>query len=133
MITGGGGGGDPVRGAVEGDGVELPGRGRHVEVVRERCDRGVAGAGAPKDVAGGIYAGVLHAAAPVPPSHDLTDERLDVFRLAPDGAQVSHVSVPHPPSGLESFRELEIADVGVVWWMHALPDGSGVAVDELAL
>jgi hypothetical protein len=83
------------------------------------------------DAAGGIYAGVLHVRAPIPPSHDLSDERLDLFRLDGDGHELTHLSLPHPPSPLESFRELEVAGPGLVWWMHALADG--VAVDELRL
>jgi hypothetical protein len=67
----------------------------------------------------------------VPPSHDLADERLDLFRLSADGRELTHLSLPHPPSPLESFRELEIAGVGVVWWMHATTEG--LVVDELRL
>lgn len=85
------------------------------------------------DVQGGIYVGVLHAVAPVAPARDFSDERLTLFRLDANGAELAQLSVPHPPSALESFRELELADVGIVWWMHPLPDGSGIAVDALKL
>jgi hypothetical protein len=82
------------------------------------------------DTAGNVYAAAV-SAKPVPGSRDFSDETLDVFQLTPDGVQEGHLSLPHPPSAYTSFRELEVADVGLVWWMHAAPDGDGVVVDEL--
>jgi hypothetical protein len=86
------------------------------------------------DEAGGVYAGVLHA-TPVPGSSspDLVDERLDLFRLDAGGAPISHVSLAHPPSDVDCFRELEVVGVGIVDWMHPLPAGSGMTIDQIDL
>jgi hypothetical protein len=85
------------------------------------------------DERGDVYLGVSHAAAPVPPSRDLTDERLELFRLDSSGAVRARTSLPHPPGLFESFRPLEVAGPGLIWWLHPLPDGKGVAVEEIRL
>jgi hypothetical protein len=84
------------------------------------------------DTEGDAYAGVLHATN-APGSHDLVDERLELFRIDRDGRPIGRTSVAHPPNALEIFRELTIREPGVMLWMHPLPDGSGVAIDELRL
>ncbi len=80
------------------------------------------------DRQGNVYAGVLHAmpAMPAAPG-DLVDERLELFRLSPDGGLLARTSIAHAPSALESFRELAVGDDGSVAWMHPLPDDSGAA------
>ncbi len=82
------------------------------------------------DVRGEIYAGVLHATTAAG-SHDLVDERLELFRLDGEGTLIGQTSVAHPPSALENFRELGLGGPGVILWMHPLPDESSVAVDEI--
>ncbi len=84
------------------------------------------------DSDGNIYAGVL-SATPVPGSYDYADEQLSLFRLDAEGFEQAHIDLPHPPSPYASFRELEVAGAGEVWWMHAAPDGSGVVIDQLQL
>jgi hypothetical protein len=81
------------------------------------------------DSAGNLYVGVLHARKSN--ARDFTDEKLDLFRLSPDGVILARTSVPHPPSALESFRELAVGGDGVVWWMHPLPDDSGETVEQI--
>jgi hypothetical protein len=84
------------------------------------------------DADGNIYVGVL-SATPVPGTYDYAGETLSLVRLDASGDQQGRIDVPHPPSPYTSFRELEVAGVGEVWWMHDAPDGSGVVVDTLSL
>jgi hypothetical protein len=49
-----------------------------------------------------IFARASQAAASI----DLVDERLELYRLDAQGALVARTSVAHPPSALESFREV---------------------------
>jgi hypothetical protein len=84
------------------------------------------------DDAGNTYVGAITASSDAS-SHDLVGEALDLFRVDGNGDVVGQLEVAHPPSPYVSFRELEVAGVGVVWWMHAAPDGNGVVVDELTL
>ena len=86
------------------------------------------------DRQGNVYAGVLHAMSAAPQqAPDRSDERLELYRLSPDGVLLARTSIAHAPSALESFRELAVGDDGTVTWMHPLPDDGGGALGETGM